>query len=441
MKNINEAFKKLLDPKSFILGMQHLLAMYAGSVAVPLVIGKALNFDAEQITYLISIDIFMCGIATLLQLFVNKLTGIGLPIMLGCAFQYVSPIIFIGTNHGLGAVYGSIICAGVFVIVISPFFAAVRKLFPPVATGTVIITIGLTLMQVAAEKLGGGDVKSDDFGDFYSLSLAFGTIIFILLIQFFAKGFIKSIAILLGLVAGTVVNILCGKCDFSVVTNAKTFHLPMPFYFGPPQFEISSIIVICLIALTALIESTGGYFAIGSIVDKEVTQPMLKRGYRSEGIAIILGGLFNTFPYTSFSQNVGLLQLSGIKTRKPIFFSCGLLIILGLLPKVGALAELIPQSVLGGAMLVMFGMVIVQGVRILGQIDFTNGNNLIIVAVSVGLGISVNEFPELFSQCPLVVSTIFSNGIIVASLSAVLLNLIFNGLKGSDTSQKQIDSK
>lgn len=415
--------------KAAVLGLQHLLAMYAGAVAVPLLIGQGLGFNQEQMTYLISIDIFMCGVATLLQLTVTKFFGIGLPVVLGCAIQAVAPLIIIGSQKGIGAMYGAIIVAGIFVVLIAGVFSKVKKLFPPIVTGTVITTIGLTLIPVAIEKMGGGSATAANFGDPSFLALAFITILLIILLQIFAKGFLRSIAVLVGLVGGTVIAILLGLVDFSAIGEAPVFHLPQPFYFGMPTFDIWSILLMIIISIVSMVESTGVYFALGDITGKKIGETELKKGYRAEGLAVILGGIFNTFPYTGFSQNVGLVQLSGIKTKKPIYFSAIFLIILGLFPKIGALAQIIPDPVLGGGMLVMFGMVAVQGMRMLSKINFANDKNLLIIAVSLGFGLGFNVMPQIFVQLPETVQMFAGNGIVMSSFAAIILNLIFNGVQ------------
>ncbi|WP_429949627.1 xanthine permease [Enterococcus sp. AZ170] len=415
--------------KAAVLGLQHLLAMYAGAVAVPLLIGTGLNFNSEQMTYLISIDIFMCGIATLLQLTVNKFFGIGLPVVLGCAIQAVAPLIMIGSDKGIGAIYGSIIASGIFVVLVSGIFSKIKKLFPPLVTGTVITVIGLTLIPVAVEKMGGGLATDPAFGDSTSLLLAFVTIALIIVIQVWGKGFIKSIAVLVGLVAGTVLAAILGQVDLAPVGEATWFHFPQPFYFGTPTFDISSIILMIIISIVSMVESTGVYFALGDITGKRIGEEELKKGYRAEGLAVILGGIFNTFPYTGFSQNVGLVQLSGIKTRRPIYYSAFFLIALGLLPKVGAVAQIIPEPVLGGGMLVMFGMVAVQGMRMLSKVDYNNDKNLLIIAISIGFGLGFNMIPTLFQHMPETVRMFTGNGIVMSSLTAIILNLLFNGLK------------
>ncbi|MGX7138817.1 nucleobase:cation symporter-2 family protein [Enterococcus silesiacus] len=421
--------------KAAVLGLQHLLAMYAGAVAVPLLIGTGLNFNSEQMTYLISIDIFMCGIATLLQLTVNKFFGIGLPVVLGCAIQAVAPLIMIGSDKGVGAIYGSIIASGIFVVLVSGIFSKIKKLFPPLVTGTVITVIGLTLIPVAVEKMGGGLASDPAFGEGTNLLLAFVTIGLIIVIQVWGRGFIKSIAVLVGLVGGTVLAALLGQVDLTPVGEATWFHFPQPFYFGTPTFDISSIVLMIIISIVSMVESTGVYFALGDITGKHIGEEELKKGYRAEGIAVILGGIFNTFPYTGFSQNVGLVQLSGIKTRRPIYYSAFFLIVLGLLPKVGAVAQIIPEPVLGGGMLVMFGMVAVQGMRMLSKVDYNNDKNLLIIAISIGFGLGFNMIPTLFQQMPETVRMFTGNGIVMSSLTAIILNLLFNGLKN----EKQVE--
>ena len=421
--------KETQNGKAAVLGLQHLLAMYAGAVAVPLLIGTGLGFNQEQMTYLISIDIFMCGLATLLQLTVNRFFGIGLPVVLGCAIQAVAPLILIGTNEGVGAIYGSIIASGIFVVLVSGIFSKIKKLFPPLVTGTVITVIGLTLIPVAIEKMGGGNATAADFGDKTNLLLAFVTILLIVGVQMLAKGFIRSIAVLIGLVGGSILAAFMGMIDLSAIGDAPLFHVPQPFYFGKPTFDVWSILLMIIISMVSMVESTGVYFALGDITGKNVGEEELKKGYRAEGLAVILGGIFNTFPYTGFSQNVVVVQLSGIKTRKPIYFSAFFLIVLGLFPKIGALAQIIPEPVLGGGMLVMFGMVAVQGIRMLLEVDFSNDKNLLIVAVSVGFGLGFNITPTLFSQMPQTLQMFTGNGIVMSSITAIILNLIFNGLK------------
>ena len=405
-----------------VLGLQHLLAMYSGSILVPIMIATAHGYSAEQLTYLISTDIFMCGVATFLQLQLNKHFGVGLPVVLGVAFQSVAPLIMIGQSHGSGAMFGALIASGIYVVLISGIFSKVANLFPSIVTGSVITTIGLTLIPVAIGNMGNN--VPEPAGQ--SLLLAAITI---LLINIFTKGFIKSISILIGLVVGTAIAATMGLVDFSPVAAAPLVHVPTPLYFGVPTFEISSIVMMCIIATVSMVESTGVYLALSDITNDPIDSTRLRNGYRAEGLAVLLGGIFNTFPYTGFSQNVGLVKLSGIKTRLPIYYAAGFLVLLGLLPKFGALAQIIPSPVLGGAMLVMFGFVSLQGMQILARVDFANNeHNFLIAAVSIAAGVGLNN-SNLFVSMPTAFQMFFSNGIVVASLLAIVLNAVLNRKK------------
>lgn len=416
------------------LGIQHVLAMYAGAVIVPLIVGGALNLTGEQLTYLVSIDILMCGIATILQVWQNRFFGIGLPIVLGCTFTAVGPMIAIGGEYGVSAIYGSILVSGLIVVVIAKFFSKLIKFFPPVVTGSVVTIIGITLIPVAMNNIAGGQ-GSPDFGSLSNISLAFGTLLFIILLYRFTEGFIRSVAILLGLAAGTIAAALMGKVNFAAVGEASWFHMVKPFYFGTPTFEWTPIITMTLVAIVSLVESTGVYFALSDITGRKLKESDLAKGYRAEGLAIMLGALFNAFPYTTYSQNVGLLQLTGVKTKNIIYTMGTMLVILGFVPKIGALTTVIPTSVLGGAMVAMFGMVIAYGIKMLSKVEFASQENLLIIACSVGMGLGVTAVPDLFGQLPESVKILTNNGIVAGSLTAIFLNIVFNVASTSKQSQ------
>ena len=405
-----------------ILGLQHLLAMYSGSILVPIMIAGALGYNAQQLTYLISTDIFMCGVATFLQLQLNKHFGIGLPVVLGVAFQSVAPLSMIGASHGSGAMFGALIVSGIYVVLVSGFFSKIANLFPSIVTGSVITTIGLTLIPVAIGNMGNNAAEPT----VQSLFLAVITILIILMVNIYTTGFIKSISILIGLIVGTAIAASMGLVDFTPVDQAPILHVPTPFFFGAPKFEITSIVMMCIIATVSMVESTGVYLALSAITKDPIDSTRLRNGYRAEGLAVLLGGIFKTFPYTGFSQNVGLVKLSGIKTRLPIYYASGFLVLLGLLPKFGALAQIIPSPVLGGAMLVMFGFVSIQGMQILARVDFEhNEHNFLIAAVSIAAGVGLNN-STLFNGLPSAFKMFFANGIVVASVLAIILNAILN---------------
>ncbi|MGX1193308.1 nucleobase:cation symporter-2 family protein [Metabacillus sp. SLBN-84] len=420
--------------KVFSLGIQHVLAMYAGAIIVPLIVGGALGLTPEQLTYLVSIDIFMCGLATLLQVWKNKFFGIGLPVVLGCTFTAVGPMIAIGTEYGISSVYGAILVSGIFVILISTVFGKLAVFFPPVVTGSVVTIIGITLIPVAMNNMAGGQGAAD-FGSPSNLALAFGVLLFIILLYRFFTGFIRAVSILIGLIAGTAAAAFMGKVDLQPVSEAGWFQIGKPFYFGTPTFEIAPILTMILVAIVSLVESTGVYYALGDLTKKNITKEDLAKGYRAEGVAYLLGAIFNAFPYTAYSQNVGLISLSGVKSRNVIYTAAGMLMVLGLVPKIAAFTTIIPEAVLGGAMIAMFGMVIAYGIKMLSRVEFASQENLLIIACSVGMGLGVTAVPDMFATLPESVKILTNNGIVAGSLTAILLNIVFNVVRKEEKSE------
>ncbi len=411
--------------KNFLLGLQHVLAMYAGAVVVPLVVGGALQLSISQVAYLIAADLFTCGFATLLQVWRNPFSGIGLPVVLGCTFTAVFPMIAIGKEFGMGAIYGSIICSGIFVCIIAKWFGKLVRFFPPIVTGSIVTVIGLTLVPVAMNNLAGG-LGSSDFGQIQNLCLGFFVLIFIVLINRFFKGYTQAISVLLGLVVGTIGGTAMGIVNFASVADASWVNLVVPFYFGYPTFQFGAIITMIIVAVVSMVESTGVFLALGEICERKIDEKDLAHGYRAEGLAAILGGVFNSFPYTTFSQNVGLVQLSKVRKSNIIVIAGCILICLGMIPKFAAMATTIPNPVLGGAMLAMFGMVISSGIRMFGKVDFTDNSNLLIVACSIALGLGVTVVPNFFAKLPPLFRILFENGIVVGAFTAVILNIVFN---------------
>lgn len=415
------------------LGIQHMLAMYGGAVIVPLIVGASVGLEGAQLALLVSIDLAACGIATLLQAWKNRYFGIGLPIVMGCTFTAVSPMIIIGKSYGIAGICGAILVAGLVVLLMSTFFGKIVHLFPPVVVGTVVMIIGITLIPVAINNLGGG-VGAEGFGSAQNLTLGFGVLALIIFMNRFFKGFLRTLSILISIIAGTIVAAFMGMVDFSTVSGAGWFSLISPFSFGLPTFHIDAILAMSIVGIVSMIETTGVYLALSEICDQPINEKDMQKGYRAEGLAILLGGFFNAFPYTTFSQNVGLVQMTRVKTRS-VAIVCGIsLIALGLIPKIGALTVLIPNAVIGGATLAMFGMVVASGVRMLGKVDFSRQENLMIVACSVGVGLGVTVQPDLFAKFPGLIQILTNNGIVSGSLTALILNIIFNA--GRHTEQK-----
>ena len=411
------------------LGLQHVLVMYAGAVAVPLIIGGALHLPKEQIAFLINADLFACGIATLIQSGGIGWFGIRLPVMMGVTFAAVGPMVAMAGDPEIGilGIYGAVIGAGVFTILVAPFVSRLLPLFPPVVTGTIIAVIGISLMQVAVYWAGGGR-GNPNFGAPLYLGVALLVLVSILLITKYVKGFLGNIAVLLGLIIGFLVALLLGEVGFAGLGDAKWLAIVYPFAFGVPRFDLVAILTMCVVMIVVMIESTGMFLALGELTGRPIGEDDLTRGLRTDGLGTLIGGIFNTFPYTSFSQNVGLVGVTGVRSRWVCATGGVILVLLGLFPKLAHVVASIPPFVLGGAGIVMFGMVAATGIKILMAADLqTNRHNLFIVAISIGIGMIPLIADQFFSRMPHVLAPLLHSGILLAAISAVLLNLYFNG--------------
>lgn len=420
------------------LGFQHVLAMYAGAVVVPLIVGPAIGMTQEQIAYLISIDLFTCGLASLLQVIGGKYFGIKLPILMGCAFQAVGPMIAIGQMQGITAIYGAIIASGIIIVILAQFMDKIIKFFPPVVTGSVVIVIGTSLIGAAMGNIT-GQPDTPGYASLTNLALAGITMLSIVLMNRLFTGYMKAISVLLSLAFGTTIAYFMGLVSFSAVKEASWFHMVEPFRFGVPTFHLAAILSMVLVGIVSMIESTGVFFALAEVCDKKIDGKDLKRGLRAEGLAQVVGGIFQAFPYTTYSQNVGLIALTGVKRRRVIVAACFIIMILGLLPKVAALTTIIPNAVLGGAMIPMFGMVMASGVRQLMTVNFHRVENMLVVATSVGLGLGVSIAPVVFSNLPESIRLIVESGIVTGSFAAILLNVILNGV-GQESVEETIEA-
>ncbi|MEI8410499.1 MULTISPECIES: 2-oxo-4-hydroxy-4-carboxy-5-ureidoimidazoline decarboxylase [unclassified Kribbella] len=423
---------EMLPPgKLAVYGFQHVLAFYAGAVIVPILLANSIGLSTEQLVHLINADLFTCGIASMIQSIGFWKVGVRLPLLQGVTFTAVSPMIAIGLaagggTDGLLVIYGAVIVAGLATFFLAPFFSKLIRFFPPVVTGSVITIIGLALLPVAAADATGGAGPTSDPTSGKNLAYALGTLALIVLIQRVFKGFMATIAVLVGLVAGTLVAWAFGDAHFDAVGGSDWVGVTTPFHFGWPQFSIAAIISMVVVMLITAVETTGDVFATGEIVEKRIGRDDVARALRADGLATTIGGVFNSFPYTCFAENVGLVRLTRVKSRWVVAAAGAIMILLGLIPKAGAIVAGIPHPVLGGAALAMFATVAVVGFQTLAKVDFHDHRNVVIVATSVGLAMYVTAQPQVAQAVPGWAEIIFGSGITLGSLTAILLNIVFH---------------
>jgi len=426
LKQNHPVDEKLPLNQMFLYGLQHVLAMYAGAVAVPLILANALGLEKEQLIYLINADLFTCGLATLIQTLGFWNMGIKLPIIQGVTFAAVTPMILIGKEHGLTGIYGSVMVAGIIVYFVSPYFSRLIRFFPPVVTGSIITIIGVSLLPVAVRWAGGGSPGAKDFGNLHFLGLAFLVLVLVIFFYRYFTGFLSNIAVLLGLAAGTLLAIPFGLVNFSGISNAAWVGITTPFAFGLPVFDLPSILAMTVVMLVVMTETTGDFIAVGEIVDKPIKQDMLTRGLKADGFSTLLGGLLNAFPYSAYAQNVGLVGLTRVRSRYVVAAAGIILVVLGLFPKAAAIVASIPAPVLGGAGIAMFGMVMASGIKTLSKVGFDDNHNLMVVAISIAVGLIPLAVPNIYQQFPGSLQIIFNSGITVGSVTAIVLNGLLN---------------
>ena len=427
--------------KLTVLGIQHVLAFYAGAVVVPLVIASGLRLDNHTLVHLINADLLTCGIATIIQSAgIGRFIGVKLPLIQGVTFTAVSPLIAIGAaatppgadpTTGLATMYGSIIAVGLIVFLVAPFFAKLLRFFPPIVTGTLLTVMGTTLLSVSAgDIVAWADRASGDAAKatatFEALAFAFGTIAIIVIIQRLFKGFMGTLSVLLALLIMTAVAFAMGKTDFSGVGEATWLGITTPFYFGIPKFSLTAILAMIIVMAVTAVETTGDVFATGEVVGRRITPRDIANALRADGLSTLLGGVLNSFPYTCFAQNVGLVRLTRVKSRWVVTAAGVFMIILGLLPKAGAIVAAIPQPVIGGASLAMFANVAVVGIQTLSKVDLRDNRNAVIVSTSIGLALLVTFRKEdILTAMPSWLQIIFGSGVTIGSLTAIILNLLF----------------
>ncbi|CAN7213572.1 nucleobase:cation symporter-2 family protein [Pseudarthrobacter oxydans] len=431
--------ERLSVGSSFAYGFQHVLTMYGGIIAVPLIVGQAAGLSPADIGILIAAALFMGGLATLLQTIGVPFFGSQLPLVQGVSFASVATMVaIVSGGGGLPAVFGAVIVSAAIGLLIAPVFSKIVRFFPPVVTGTVITTIGLTLMPVAANWAMGGNRTAENYGSMANIGLAGVTLALVLLLSKVGSATISRLSILLAMVGGTVIAVVTGMADFSKVGQGPIAAFPTPFHLGAPTFEIAAIISMVIVVLVILTETMADILAVGEIVGTKVDSKRIAAGLRADMGSSLIAPIFGSFTQSAFAQNVGLVAVTKIKSRYVVAAGGVILVILGLLPVMGRVVAAVPTAVLGGAGIVLFGTVAASGIRTLAKVEYKNNMNLIIVAASIGFGMIPIAAPTFYDQFPSWFSTIFHSGISSAAVMAILLNLLFNHLQAGNSENQSV---
>ena len=417
-----------LGPRT-ALGVQHVLAMFASNVTPSIIIAGAAGFafGGEDMVYLVQMAMLFAGVATLFQTIGFGPIGARLPVMQGTSFAFVPIMIGIVKTSGMAALFGAVIVAGLFHTFLGSVIGRIRHWFPPLVTGIVITAIGLALLPVGIKYASGGaaafQMNAPEWGDFSRWGLALVVIFVALGFKFFTRGTMSSAAILIGLIAGYVVGYLTGAVNFGGVAKAAWFAVPEPFKYGI-EFSAFAIIGMCLMSLVSAIETVGDISGIAKGgANREATDKELSGGTYADGFGSFIAGLFGGLPNTSFSQNVGLISMTGVMSRSVVTLGALFLVACGLIPKVGAVVAAMPISVLGGGVIVMFGMVVSAGINMLSGVNW-NRRNMIILAMSLSVGLGIQAVPKSMQHLPDSFEMLMVSGLLPAAAISVILNLL-----------------
>ena len=417
-----------LGPRT-ALGVQHVLAMFASNVTPSIIIAGAAGFafGGEDMVYLVQMAMLFAGVATLFQTIGFGPIGARLPVMQGTSFAFVPIMICIVKTSGMAALFGAVIVAGLFHTFLGSVIGRIRHWFPPLVTGIVITAIGLALLPVGIKYASGGaaafQMNAPEWGDFSRWGLALVVIFVALGFKFFTRGTMSSAAILIGLIAGYVVGYLTGAVNFGGVAKAAWFAVPQPFKYGI-EFSAFAIIGMCLMSLVSAIETVGDISGIAKGgANREATDKELSGGTYADGFGSFIAGLFGGLPNTSFSQNVGLISMTGVMSRSVVTLGALFLLACGLIPKVGAVVAAMPISVLGGGVIMMFGMVVSAGINMLSGVNW-NRRNMIILAMSLSVGLGIQAVPKSMQHLPDSFEMLMVSGLLPAAAISVILNLL-----------------
>ncbi|MFZ7259839.1 nucleobase:cation symporter-2 family protein [Avibacterium avium] len=408
---------------SLLLAAQHLLAALGGIIAVPLVIGNVLKLPTEDTITLVNAALLISGVVTIIQCRGLGPIGIRLPSVMGTSFTFVAAALAIGfSEDGVAGILGASLVGSLVMIIGSFFMPYIRKLFPPVVTGTVVMMIGLSLIPVAVDWFAGGQRNDPNYATPENLIMASFVLVIVVILVQWGKGIFSAAAIVIGMMTGYVVALALGWVNFDGVKQAQIFAVPQPLHFGL-SFPIAGIIGMSIAYLVTIVESSGNFLALGNATKTEITGKHLRGGVLCDGLGSALAAIMSTTPFSSFSQNIGVISLTGVASRYVVALTGALLVLAGLFPVFGALIVSIPLPVLGGAGLMMFAMIIAAGIQMLDSIERSKRNGLII-AISIGCGLAVTTRPELLEKLPHFFKEVLGSGITVGSLLALILNLI-----------------
>ena len=421
--------------KAVPLGIQHVLAMFVSNVTPAIIVCGAAGFgfgsnspDFPQMIYMIQMSMFFAGIATLIQTIGVGPVGAKLPIVQGTSFAFIPIMIPLVAGKGIDAIavlMGGILVGGLFHAFLGLFIGRLRFALPPLVTGLVVTMIGLALVKVGVQYAAGGvpAMNTPEYGSLINWTMA-GTVILVTLgLKFFSRGMLSVSAVLLGLVVGYVVALLLGQVNFGNVGNAANFALPNPLHFGL-EFSVAAIIGFCLMSFVSAVETVGDVSGITKGgAGREATDKEIQGATFADGVGTAVSGLFGALPNTSFSQNVGLIAMTGVMSRHVVTIGALFLILCGLVPKIGAIISTVPIEVLGGGVIVMFGMVVAAGVSMLSDVTW-NRRNMVIFAIALSLGLGLQLEPNALQYLPSTLKILATSGILPAALIAIVLNLV-----------------
>ncbi|KHS58507.1 MULTISPECIES: uracil-xanthine permease family protein [Terrisporobacter] len=430
MSVISCSYKDVFEEKAsrgklLILAFQHVLTMCPASIAVPLILGSALNLDNKTVAFLVSANLFTSGISVLIQTFGFANIGSKLPLVMGASFAPLGVMISIGGQYGLNTLFGAIIGSGILIFVISFFMEKILVFFPNVVVGSFVTLIGISLIPVAFKDLAGGEGAAN-FGAVENIMLGGLVLIIIIGLNQYGKGLVRSLSLLIGIIIGTIIAFALGMVDLTPVAQASWFEIINPAKFGAPKFRIDAILMMTIFCVINLIQCIGVFSVLDEVCQTNTDSSTKIKGLRGVAMGQIFAGLFCSVPSTMFNENVGLIELTNVKSRNVIKMAGLFLIIIGFFPKVAALITIVPKPVMGGATISLFGIILTAGISILSKVDFSTGGNFTIVGISLAVGVGVTVVPNIFDAFPSLLSMLLSNGLFMVSITAIILNIVFN---------------